>query len=63
MYPSNMSLARFYFEMIKLTIPFNFNKTAIKYLFREYSVKNIFKMLFGFKGGEKIYIKNVLKKR
>ena len=62
-YPSNMSLGRFYFEMIKLTIPFNFNKTTIKYLFREYSVKNIFKMLFGFKGGAKIYIRNVLKKR
>ena len=61
-YPSNMSLKRFYIEMIKLTIPFNFNKTTIKYLFREYPVKNILKMLFGFNGGAKIYIKNVLKR-
>ncbi len=62
-YPSNMSLSRFYFEMIKLTIPFNFNMVTVKYLFKEYPVKNIFKMLFGFNGGAKIYIRNVIKKR
>ena len=62
-YPSNMSLSRFYFEMIKLTIPFNFNMVTVKYLFKEYPVKNILKMLFGFNGGAKIYIRNVLKKR
>ncbi len=62
-YPSNMSLSRFYFEMIKLTIPFNFNMVTVKYLFKEYPVKNILRMLFGFNGGAKIYIRNVLKKR
>lgn len=61
--PSQMSLNRFYFEMIKLTRPFNFNMTTIKYLFREYPIKNILKMLFGFKGGAKIYIKHMFARR
>lgn len=61
--PSKMSLSRFYFEMIKLSRPFNFNMTTIKYLFREYPVKNVIKMAFGFKGGAGIYIKHILRRR
>jgi len=61
--PSKMSLRRFYFEMIKLSRHFNFNMTTIKYLFREYPVKNVIKMAFGFKGGAGIYIKHILRRR
>ena len=62
-YPSKMSLNKFYYEMIKLSGSFNFNKTTIKYLLREYPLKNVITMAFGFKGGAKIYIRHMLSRR
>lgn len=61
-YPSEMSLRRYYFEVLKIGIPANFNMCTIKYCLRTFSFKQNFKLMFGFDTILKVYIKNIFKR-
>ena len=39
---------KYYFEVLKLGVPANFNMTTIKYCLRTFSFKQNFKLIFGF---------------
>lgn len=58
-YPSKMSLRQYYFEVLKLGVPANFNMTTIKYCLRTFSFKQNFKLIFGFDQILKVYLKNL----
>lgn len=58
-YPSKMSLRRYYFEVLKLGVPANFNLTTIKYCLRSFSFKQNFGLIFGFDQILKVYLKNL----
>lgn len=58
-YPSQMSLRQYYFEVLKLGVPANFNMTTIKYCLRTFSFKQNFKLIFGFDQILKVYFKNL----
>ncbi|HOQ16962.1 MAG: radical SAM protein [Epulopiscium sp.] len=58
-YPSKMSLRRYYFEVLKLGIPANFNWCTIKYCFTTFPVKRNIGLMFGFDQILKVYIKNI----
>lgn len=62
-YPSNMSLRRYYWEILKFGIPVNLRWYSIKYMLREFPLKNTFRMAFGFNQSIKVYIKNIFSKR
>ena len=60
-YPSKMSLRRYYFEVLKIGIPANFNLCTIKYCLRTFSLKQNFGLIFGFDQILKVYLKNMFK--
>lgn len=60
-YPSEMSLRKYYFEVLKLGIPANFNMCTIKYCLRTFPFKQNLKLIFGFDTILKVYIKNFFK--
>ncbi|MCL2873386.1 MAG: cobalamin-dependent protein [Defluviitaleaceae bacterium] len=59
-YPSKMSLKRYYWEVLKLGVPANLNWHSIKYGLRTFPPKNNIRMVFGFNQILKAYIKNIL---
>ena len=61
-YPSNMSLRQYYWEILKFGIPVNLSLYSIKYMLKEFPLKNTLKMAFGFNQSIKVYIKNILKR-
>ena len=61
-YPSKMSLRRYYFEVLKIGIPANFNWCTIRYCLRTFSFKQNFGLIFGFDQILKVYLKNMLKR-
>lgn len=61
-YPSNMSLRSYYWEILKFGIPVNLRWYSIKYMLREFPLKNTFRMAFGFNQSIKVYLKNILKR-
>lgn len=60
-YPSKMSLRRYYFEVLKIGVPANFNMCTIKYCLRTFSFKQNFGLIFGFDQILKVYLKNMFK--
>ena len=62
-YPSKMSLRRYYFEVLKIGVPANFNMCTIRYCLRTFSFKQNFGLIFGFDQILKVYLKNMLKKQ
>ncbi len=62
-YPSNMSLRRYYWEILKFGIPVNLRWYSIKYMFREFPLKNTLRMAFGFNQSIKVYLKNIFSKK
>ena len=60
-YPSKMSLRRYYFEVLKIGIPANFNLCTIKYCLRTFSLKQNFGLIFGFDQILKVYLKNMFR--
>ena len=62
-YPSKMSLRNYYFEVLKLGIPANFNLCTVKYCLRTFSFKQNFKLIFSFDTIFKVYIKNFFKNK
>lgn len=62
-YPSKMSLRRYYFEVLKIGVPANFNLCTIRYCLRTFSFKQNFGLIFGFDQILKVYLKNMLKKQ
>lgn len=60
-YPSKMSLRRYYFEVLKIGVPANFNLCTIKYCLRTFSFKQNFGLIFGFDQILKVYLKNMFK--
>ena len=61
-YPSNMSLRQYYWEILKFGIPVNLSLYSIKYMLKEFPLKNTLKMAFGFNQSIKVYIKNIFKR-
>ena len=61
-YPSKMSLRRYYFEVLKLGIPANFNLCTIRYCLRTFKFRQNLGLIFGFDQILKVYIKNMFKK-
>ena len=59
-YPSKMTLRRYYWEVLKLGIPANLNWHSIKYSLKTFPLKNTLRMMFGFNQIIKIYTKNIL---
>lgn len=59
-YPSKMSLKRYYFEILLLGIFTNLNWYSLKYGFKTFPLKNNFRMIFGFNQILKVYFKNIL---
>ncbi len=58
-YPSQMSLRRYYFEVLKIGIPANFNLCTVRYCLRTFSFWQNFKLMFGFDTILKVYLKNL----
>lgn len=58
-YPSKMSLRRYYWEVLKLGVPANFNMCTIKYCLKTFSFKQNFGLIFGFDQILKVYFKNL----
>lgn len=61
-YPSKMSLRRYYFEVLKLGVPANFNLCTIRYCLRTFKFRQNLGLIFGFDQILKVYIKNMFKK-
>lgn len=61
-YPSKMTLRRYYFEVLRLGIPANFNLCTIQYCLRTFSFKQNFGLIFGFDQILRVYLKNMFKK-
>jgi len=59
-YPSKMTLKKYYWEVLKIGVPANLNWNSIKYGFRTFPFKNNLRMIFGFNQILKVYIKNIL---
>lgn len=62
-YPSKMSLKRYYFEVLKFGIPINLNWHSIKYMLKTFPIKNNIRMIFGFNQSIRVYIKNIFSRR
>lgn len=59
-YPSKMSLRRYYFEVMKLGVLANFNMCTLKYCFTAFEFKKVIKLMFGFDQIIKVYLKNMI---
>lgn len=60
-YPSKMTLRKYYIEVFKLGIKSNTNKYSLKYIKNNIPIKNSIKMSIGFKSMMKVYIKNIIR--
>ena len=60
-YPSKMSLRRYYFEILRLGIPANFNMCTIKYCLRTFPFKHNLKLMFSFDTIFTNYVGNIIK--
>ena len=54
-----MSLRRYYFEILMMGIPANFNLCTIKYCLRTFTLKQNLGLIFGFDQILKVYIRNM----
>lgn len=61
--PSKMSLREYYFQVIKLALRLNSASHSIKYVWKNFSLKNNISMLLGFRTLFGIYVKNMLTKK
>lgn len=58
-YPSKMSLRRYYFEILMMGVPANFNICTIKYCLRTFTLRQNLGLIFGFDQILKVYIRNM----
>lgn len=61
--PSKMSLRRYYWEVLKLTLKVNGNCHSVTYTLKAFPLKNTFKMVFGFNTLFSVYIKNFMTRK
>lgn len=62
-YPSQMTLKQYYWEILKFGIPINLNFYSVKYMLTAFPLKNTLRMIFGFHQSIKVYIKNIFSGR
>jgi hopanoid C-3 methylase len=61
--PSKMSLRRYYWQVIKFALVVNFNRHSAAYTIKNIPMKNIWKMISGFKTIFSVYIRNMMTKK